>query len=126
MLWESAQGAWRPRTRAGKGTLASLGILVTTVCLEEMGETERRETKGKQVLAHGGFQLPFPLSVHPFGLPHSVITYLLTPPPFTHPYPGNTESLLHARLRARRRGPSSLGLTGFLLQWGWLVVSQHL
>lgn len=48
MLWESAQGAWRPRTRAGKGTLASLGILVTTVCLEEMGETERRETKGKQ------------------------------------------------------------------------------
>lgn len=48
MLWESAQEAWHPRTRAGKGTLASLGILVTTVCLEEMGETERRETKGKQ------------------------------------------------------------------------------
>lgn len=33
-----------------QGTLASLGTPVTTVCLEEMDETERRVTKGMQVL----------------------------------------------------------------------------
>lgn len=42
------EGAYSPRTPAGKGTLASLGIQVTMAYLEETDETVSRVTKETQ------------------------------------------------------------------------------